>query len=79
VLTMAIGGTSASQIGSISVSGSATLAGTLSIQVVNGFTPASGNMFQLLSFSSESGTFDTLTNPNFTLQYNTTSVVAVAH
>ncbi len=52
-----IAGTASSQFGQISVSGTATLAGTLNVSFVNGFTPVAGQSFQIITFGSETGTF----------------------
>ncbi len=43
------------------ISGTATLAGTLNVALLNGFTPGLGNTFNILSFSSRSGSFDSTT------------------
>jgi hypothetical protein len=70
-LAMELGGTSTSQFDRMSIGGSVTLAGTLSVSLINGFTPTWGNSFQLLTaVSGRSGTFTTvnlptLTNSNF--------------
>jgi hypothetical protein len=43
--------------GSLTVSGTATLAGTVNIALVNGFTPASGQSYTILTFGARSGDF----------------------
>jgi hypothetical protein len=57
VMSVAVGGTSAGQFGTISVGGTANLAGTLTATFVNGFTPVAGNTFQILIFGSRTGSF----------------------
>ncbi len=58
-----VGGTSSAQFGQINVSSAATLAGTLTVKLVNGFTPASGNRFAIMTFNSSTGTFATTNFP----------------
>jgi hypothetical protein len=43
--------------GTLTVSGTATLAGTLNVVLANGFTPALGSSFVILSFGARSGDF----------------------
>jgi RHS repeat-associated protein len=68
----------------VSVSGSASLAGTLNISLTNGFGPAAGEQYPILVFNAVTGTFTTVngvTFERFTLfrvSYTTTSVVLVA-
>lgn len=45
--------------GTLMVSGTATLAGTLNVALLNGFTPALGASFAILSFGARSGDFST--------------------
>jgi hypothetical protein len=45
--------------GTLTVSGTATLAGTLNVALVNGFTPAPGESFTILTFGARSGDFGT--------------------
>jgi hypothetical protein len=53
-----IGGTTAgSQYDQLDVSGTTSLGGSLDVALINGFHPAVGNTFQVLSFGSSSGTF----------------------
>jgi hypothetical protein len=59
-----IGGTSASQFGQIQLSGTATLGGTLTVVLDNGFTPVAGNSFRIVSAGSRSGTFATVNFPD---------------
>jgi hypothetical protein len=64
----------------ITMSGSATLAGTLTVSLVGGFTPNVGQSFTLLTASTRSGAFGTETMPSlpnidFDVIYNPQSVV----
>jgi hypothetical protein len=73
VIEIDIGGTTASQFGQLNVTGAATLAGTLNIVLVNGFTPTSGKTFLVMKYSSKTGIFDTVNNPlivSFTVLYD---------
>jgi hypothetical protein len=45
--------------GTLTVSGTATLAGTLNVVLVNGFIPAPGASFTILTFGARSGDFST--------------------
>jgi hypothetical protein len=60
IINIELGGTTTDLIGQIQVSGNATLAGTLQVTLVNGFTPQAGNMFQVMTFASHTGTFTTV-------------------
>jgi hypothetical protein len=51
--------------GTLTVSGTATLAGTLNVALVNGFTPALGASFTILTFGARSGDFSTENGLNF--------------
>jgi hypothetical protein len=59
-LNIDIGGTSISEFGRVNITGAATLAGTMEITLVNGFTPSLGNSFQVMTFASRAGSFDTI-------------------
>jgi hypothetical protein len=64
-LEIDIGGTTAgSQYDQLSVSGTATLGGTLNVATIGSFTPAFGNTFQVLTFGSSSGNFATYIGPS---------------
>jgi|GEM_PF-3879867 len=45
----------------LAVSGAATLAGTLDLALINAFSPAIGNAFEVLAFASRTGTFTSVT------------------
>jgi hypothetical protein len=49
--------TSPSAYGTLTVSGTAALAGTLNVALFDGFTPAPGTSFTILSFGARSGDF----------------------
>jgi hypothetical protein len=54
-LNLQIGGTS--QFDTIAIGGTAALGGTLNINLINSFTPSSGEAFKILTFASVSGGF----------------------
>lgn len=64
--------------------GSMALAGALQVSLINGFTPAAGQSFNLFDWGSVSGTFSSLTLPTLsglnwnTSQLYTTGVLSVA-
>ncbi|MGH9774471.1 MAG: SBBP repeat-containing protein [Candidatus Acidiferrales bacterium] len=63
-LDVPIGGTSAgSQFSQLTVSGTAALAGTLNVSLINGFTPVLGDQFVILNASSVVGQFATVNTP----------------
>jgi autotransporter-associated beta strand protein len=80
-LAMDLNGAAAgSQHDVLTLSGSATLGGTLQVALGNGFTPAAGERFTLLTGGSVSGTFASAVLPaaanlSFSLMYSPTSVV----
>jgi hypothetical protein len=58
VLNVEIGGiTPGTQFDRVEVTGTATLAGALSVSLVGGFTPSPGNTFQIMTFGSHAGEF----------------------
>jgi hypothetical protein len=56
-LSIDVGGLAITQFGRITVSGAATLNGTLNIALANGFTPALNDRFRFMTFASRSGFF----------------------
>jgi hypothetical protein len=63
-LVVKIGGaTAGSQFDQVNVSGVAVLNGTLTANLINGFTPSSGQMFSVMTFAGPSGTFSTFISP----------------
>jgi hypothetical protein len=69
--------------GQLAVSGRATLAGTLNVVLTNGFTPAAGAWFAILTFGARSGNFSTETglslskNKFFVPNYDSTNLTLV--
>lgn len=64
-LNLRIGGLSAgSDYDQLNVNGGLVLNGTLNVALVNGFTPAVSDTFQVLKFQAESGGFGTLNLPS---------------
>lgn len=61
VVNLDVAGVGAAQAGRIDVTGlpgTAALAGTLNVRFVDGFVPAGGDSFQLMTYSGFSGSFD---------------------
>jgi hypothetical protein len=82
VLVVEIGGPGAGTgFDQLNITGQATLDGTLTVHLINGFQPESGASFQILTFGSGSGTFATINGdgPAFTPRYNATDVNLVAN
>jgi hypothetical protein len=75
-----IAGTNANQIGLLKVTGTATLAGTLNIKLLNNFVPVIGATFQILTAQSVNGTFGKVngtsinSSEHFTVTYNSNNV-----
>jgi hypothetical protein len=63
-LAIDIAGLTAGQIGRIAFSSNAGLAGTLTTRFVNGFVPNVGDSFQVMTYPSRTGTFDTVNAVN---------------
>jgi hypothetical protein len=63
---------SATDFGVINVTGAATLAGTLNINLTNAFVPTVGQMFTIMNFDSTSGAFATVngTDINGSLEFS---------
>jgi autotransporter-associated beta strand protein len=75
-LAIEIGGSAAGAFDVLAVNGTANIAGTLDIDLINGFTPANGNSFTVLTATSVTGNL-TLAGESsgFALQVNPTSLV----
>ncbi|HLX63329.1 MAG TPA: hypothetical protein VKX17_18805 [Planctomycetota bacterium] len=74
-LGMDIGGTAANSFDQFVINGAANLAGTLTVSLVNNFTPAVNNDFTLVKYFSHSGTWTTINvPPNGTATVNSTDV-----
>jgi fibronectin-binding autotransporter adhesin len=80
-MNVSIGGTTlGTQFSQLQVSGAASLAGTLTAALVNGFTPTVGQTFTILTASGVTGTFTNSTiaingSEHFVVSYTSTSVV----
>jgi hypothetical protein len=61
-LALEIGGTAPGQFDQLSITGSATLNGTLSVRTINNFTPDPAVSFEPLQFSAVNGDFATVTS-----------------
>lgn len=80
-LNIGIGGSSPGVPGydQLAVTGIALLNGTLNVSLRNGFTPSSGEMFDILTYASESGDFALKNLPNgWSASPGATSYVATA-
>ena len=76
-LIMELGGTTpGSAYDQILSSGALTFDGTLTLSLINGFTPSAGQSFNLFDWSSASGTFASLNLPTLTsgLTWNTSQL-----
>lgn len=60
VLKIDIGGYSSGECDRLNVSGNATLNGMLNVRLVNGFTPAVGDSFLVLTYGSRTGVFSSV-------------------
>jgi len=71
---------SLTQFDQLNVSGRANLNGTLFVGLLNGYVPQIGNLFDIMNFSGESGTFSMVVglpinnNEHFVLEYNSTNL-----
>jgi hypothetical protein len=82
VLVIEIGGPSAgTDFDQLNVTGQATLDGTLTVHLINGFQPNSGDSFVILTFGSGSGVFATINGDGalFTPSYDATDVTLLAN
>jgi fibronectin-binding autotransporter adhesin len=59
------GATLGSQYDHLQVAGQVTFAGNLDAQLINGFTPTVGQRFDVVTFGSRSGSFNSFTGLNF--------------
>lgn len=80
-LAIEIGGTNPTEFDTVSVSGAATLAGTLELTRINGFNPSAGSTFAIVTAGSLTGTFTTVSGPaasGFSVSYTPTQVILTA-
>jgi hypothetical protein len=62
-LAIDLAGTSAGQFDRIETTGTATLDGTLTVQLLNAFAPSAGDSFDVLDWTTSVGAFDALVLP----------------
>lgn len=80
MLNISVGGTGAGTFGELAVTNGVSLGGTLSIKLINGFVPTTGDTFTILTGSVVSGTFTTVkgetinSSEHFEVSYNGNSV-----
>jgi hypothetical protein len=81
-LNIAIGGlTVGTQYSQLAVANGASLNGTLNLKLINGFVPAIGNTFTILTGSAVTGIFATVeglsinSGEHFAVNYNPTNVM----
>jgi hypothetical protein len=80
-LNVGIGGTTAGTKYDVLAATTARLGGTLNISLLNGYVPAVGNTFKVVTYGSETGTFSTITglsinsSEHFTVTYQGTDVL----
>jgi hypothetical protein len=81
VLNVTIGGTTVgTQYSQVAVSNGASLNGTLNVKLINGFVPAIGTKFTILTGSAVSGKFVTVnglsinSSEHFDISYTATAV-----
>jgi hypothetical protein len=83
IVAMQLGGDGAGQYDLINVDGPVTLAGTLSVSLVNSFLPSVGDAFTLLTYTDELvGSFESLDLPsgfNWGLDYSNNAVLLTVH
>src|SRR5262249_15233122 len=81
MLNMEIGGSTAGTgYDQMQISGTATLAGSLNVSLLGGYSPASGTSFSLLTYGSRSGSFSSINSggTSFTAHYNSADLTLVA-
>ena len=81
-LKVDLGGTTAgTQYDVLNITSTASLGGTLNVDLISGFKPTVGESFDIMNYSSETGTFTKLNLPKlaggdtWSISYNTTDVV----
>ncbi|NEQ67422.1 MAG: hypothetical protein F6K21_18315 [Symploca sp. SIO2D2] len=63
LLNIELGGDTAGEFDQLLISGTASLAGTLNVSLVNNYTPEIGDSFEVLNFSDRIGDFTTINLP----------------
>jgi hypothetical protein len=82
VLVIEIGGPNpGTDFDQLNITGQASLDGTLTVNLINGFQPESGDSFTIMTFGSASGTFATINGdgPSFTPVFNADDLILVAN
>jgi len=74
-LLLNLGGSAASQIDQLNMSGMANLNGALYLCLINDFKPVVGTKFKVMKYASHSGQFSTV-ETGWTPTYNATSLIA---
>jgi hypothetical protein len=75
------GTTAGTQYDVLDITSTATLGGVLNVDLISGFKPSVGDTFDIIDYTSETGTFTTLSLPKLTggdtwaISYNATGVV----
>ena len=59
-VNLSVGGVASGQYGVFAATGSATLAGTLNVALVGGYSPRAGDSIPIITFGSKTGTFSTV-------------------
>ena len=75
-MTMELGGTNAWLYDQFDLTGALTFGGTLTVALLNGYTPQAGDQFNLFDFGSSSGAFSVTNLPTLspTLYWNTSAL-----
>jgi hypothetical protein len=77
-LALGVGGaTAGTQFDQLNVSGTATLAGTLSVSLLNGFVPPPASTYQVLTFAAHMGDFSVKQLGALDSYYNATSLTLI--
>ncbi len=77
-LNITFGGNTTNQFGNLIVNGPVALDGSLNVGLTNNFTPAGGTSFRILSTTSRTGTFSSVSLPaNMMVVYDSTGVSLV--
>ena len=62
-LKIEIGGNTTDKYDNLTIGGIASFAGSLTVELIDGFTPAAGNSFTIMTFASKTGSFATTNLP----------------
>src|SRR5262249_47739791 len=79
VLSLKLGGTAVGTgYDQLHVNGAVTLDGALVVSLINGFHPAPGDRFQVLTFTARTGDFSSQSLPGLDPVYSSTALTLVA-